>query len=137
MIIEQTIKHLLRHDYLHEYQAAINVLCDKYSKLTQWKNEISFLPSSVVIDSCEIAIKAAIEADYYANNQDFKFAGIVTKLMLKSLKIAQGVLSLMLIKSPLKVAIAYNALHWVINLIEGKENKEHIKKHDKRKVNKK
>jgi len=137
LIIEQTVEHLLLNDDAHEYQAALNVLCAKYSKLEQWKKECSVEPSAVTLETCEILVKAAIEADYYQYNQHFKVAGMVTRLMLKSLKIAQGVLALMLVKSPLKVAIAYNSLHWVIKSIEEKENKEDEKKNPKKKNEKK
>jgi hypothetical protein len=133
MILEKTIEYLLQEDSSQEFQSAINSLCKKYSKLEQWKKEVDIQPSSIVLDSCDIALSAALDADYYQYNQDFRVAGMVTKLMLKSLKIAQGILALMLIKSPLKVAVAYNALHWVIQSIEKKENIVEEKKHPKKK----
>jgi len=120
------IKELLEHDINNVYGNCLNVLSHKYSRLNTYrvaskKEDVD----DIVMKATLTAIDAVFQADILFKQANFdKEAGMITKIILKTLKIAQKILAGLLIKSPLKVGIAYNAMHNVIKFIE----KEIIKK---------
>ena len=87
-----------------------------------------------LFDACKIAVDACRKADNLLNQKKAfsKDAGFITKAVLKILKLAQGSLAFLLLKSPLRVAFAYTALHTVIKYLE----KEHKKEEQKQKKDK-
>lgn len=74
---------------------------------------------SIMIDACE-------KADVIYKNAFQKESGFITKIVIKTLKVAQAALATMLLKSPFRVALAYNALHLVIKKLEEIERKNEI-----------
>jgi hypothetical protein len=84
------------------------------------------------LQALKIAIIAIQEAEEIQKNAAFEkeSKNFLNKLLLKTLQIAQKSLALLLFKTPLRVAIAYNALHWVIAYLskELKKSEEKDKK---------
>lgn len=122
-ILELVVKNLLMHDN-GDYRSALSILSRKYSQLKVDKIA-SRRCSKEVLQSCEIVVKAAIKADELSKQ---KTAGLLNKVLIKTLKIAQAALALFLLKSPFRIGLAYNALHNVIKFLEREEKKEKLKK---------
>ena len=121
-IVNLVVENLLLNDN-GEYRSALSILSRKYSQI-KIDRVASRRCSKEVMKSCEIAIEAAIKADELSKQ---KTAGLLNKILIKTLKIAQAALAIFLLKSPFKVGLAYNALHNVIKYLEHEEKKEKLK----------
>ena len=133
-ILEKTIETLLDNDKGNIYQSHLNHLCDRYSSLSNWKTASKTKDiDKIVMQALEVVVKAASDADFlYKEHSKIAagggFKGFITKVILKTLKIAQATLAVLLIKSPLKVGIAYNAMHHVIKYLEREMRKQKLLK---------
>lgn len=133
-ILQKSIDSLLEFDKNGIYQNHLNHLCGDYSNLAKWKTASKVEnPDVDVLKSLEIIIKAASDADFIYKN--YKIAakgkgakGFISKVILKTLKLAQTALAVLLIKNPLKIGIAYNAMHRVIKFLEREMIKKKIRK---------
>ena len=75
--------------------------------------------SDNVREATKIIVSAAIQVDSLQKQASFnKDASFISKIMLKTLKITQKMLAGMLLANPIKISIAYNALHNVIKFLE-------------------
>jgi len=124
-VLSLIVSELLEKDVDSLYRNSINFLGHKYSKLRQWKNaSISQEPDKEILEATKIVIDAAIQFDILCKQSSFeKESGLISNIMLKTLKIAQKVLAGLLLSSPLKIGIAYNAMHNVIKFLEKKKIK--------------
>jgi hypothetical protein len=118
-IIEFTVSELLQNDQNNMYRSALSDLSKKYSKLEKWKTASKRQIDKEVLDATKIVIDAILQVDSLMKQANFdKNASFITKIMIKTLKIAQKILAALLVTSPLKVGIAYNAMHNVIKYLE-------------------
>jgi hypothetical protein len=125
----QIFAQIIDNDVGHVYQSAINELSKKHISLNCFVNSkvVSKCDDEHVlnavelianvcneIDECEQLTKTATEKkDEPEPEMDF-----YTKAVLKTLKVAQTMLIGLMPKSPWKIAIAYNALHFTIKYVE-------------------
>jgi hypothetical protein len=125
-ILDLCIFELLNNDKEYTYRKALSVLSQKYSRVE--KKYIIAKNTNVdsdILEATKIIVEASLQADILLKQSKFvKDATILTKIILKTLKIAQKILAGLLLKSPLKIGIAYNALHNVIKFLEKSMIKE-------------
>jgi len=121
-ILRCVVNKMLQLDDSGEYQAAISVLSSRYAKLQEWRLDEFKQGSKEVLNACNSVVEAAIEADYFYDNDNFKTLSVVSKLVSKTLKVSQKYIAGLLLKNPEKIAVAYNALHSVIHNIEKKDS---------------
>jgi len=132
-ILEKTISEILSKDD-GEYQAHLNFLSERYPDLKHWKtsSKVKKIDENI-LKSLEIIVKASLDADFLINQKEkFAAGNFLNKIVLKTLKVAQTTLATLLFKTPLRVGLAYNALHMVIKYLE-----KEIKKKEKEDANKK
>lgn len=125
-ILEFSISKLIENDKTGEYRASVNNLSKRYSKLNFWKTSSKNQDNDEIVDEAtKIYVDAILHADSLYKQAEFsKNSGFITKIILKTLKIAQKMLATLLFKSPLKVGIAYNAMHNVIKYLEREMKKK-------------
>jgi len=117
-IFEATIQQLLEQDYNGDYKKSLSELSSKYSRLMKYKNASLNKADPIVLEACEIVLQtiSKVDALYKQSNFD-KESGFITNIMIKTLEVAQKLLSTLLVKSPMKVGVAYNAMHNVIKFL--------------------
>lgn len=117
--LEFVVSELLENDIESLYQSSLNSLSNKYSRLKNWKTASKVQEDALVLEATKIVVDAAIQFDFLSKQSNFeKESGLITNIMLKTLKIAQKILAGLLLKSPLKIGIAYNAMHNAIKFLE-------------------
>lgn len=127
-IADMLLKELVAHDADWSYQKSLSVLSSKYNSLHEYKTASKEEVDEIVLEATRIAYDAVQQADFLLKQSNFeKESSLLTKIVLKTLKVAQKMLAGLLLKNPLKVGIAYNAMHNVIKFLE-KQLKEKIKK---------
>jgi len=118
-ILEFTISELLMNDCDGAYRASLSNLSNKYAKLEKWRIASKKNIDQDVLNATKIVVEAVSQADLLSKQADFeKNASFLIKIMVKTLKIAQKMLAALLVTSPLKVGVAYNAMHNVIKFLE-------------------
>ena len=119
MIFEQTVEDILSSDSSNDYQIALNRLAFKYPHLRRWAKKVEGDVNFEVLNALEIVVRAGMDADgMQGMSKSIKTAGFINRMMIKALKIAQKILAVLLLKSPFKIGIAYNALHNAIKFLE-------------------
>jgi hypothetical protein len=112
-------------------------MASRYKQLKKYGGVKTTNVDSDVLDSLEILVKASLEADFIYENETKLAAkkekkppvkGFVNKLVLKTLKVAEGMLAIMILKNPIKMGLAYNALHFAIKWLEEDIRKKQQKK---------
>jgi hypothetical protein len=134
MFLNATLSHIIENDDCGVYSSHIAFLAkkSKTSTLFETSSKLKIAASEnhlndpIISDTLKIIINACNEADILYKNSFKKEAGFITKVIIKTLKVAQAALATMLLKSPVRVAIAYNALHFVIKHLESLEKKSDI-----------
>lgn len=124
-IVSMTIDELLENDANNEYRCALSRLSNKYSRFREYRTASKVSVDNDVLVATETIIQAALQADNLLKQADFdREAGLITKVIIKTLQVAQKVLAGLLITSPVKVGIAYNAMHNVIKFLEKEMRKK-------------
>lgn len=113
-MLDRIIEELLETDKTGSYQAAINQLVPTTPELQMWRTDASIEPEKPILDTLRI-ITGSLKV---TTADKTKQAGVITKIMLKSLQIAQTALLGLLFKSPVRVGLAYNTLHSVIKFLK-------------------
>lgn len=128
-VLDLVISELLENDVDNIYRSSLNSLGQRYSKLSRWKTASKLPePDEEVLEATKVMIDAALQVDTLCKQSNFeKDSGLINNIMLKALKIAQKILAGLLLKSPLKIGIAYNAMHNVIKFLE-KQTKLKLKR---------
>ena len=131
MILEKTVGYLIDDD---EYRCHLAYLRKEFPKLRRWSVELpkNFTPNNDILESTRLVINASIEADCIYNqaimDKSFnKQASFISKIIIKTLKIAEKALALLIFQNPLKVGFAYSALHQVIKFFEKQLKKNVVK----------
>jgi hypothetical protein len=130
MLVEKFTNYVLVQDKDNYYRDHIAHLSDSFVGLKKYASKTERTEFDVdTLQALKIAYKSLQEAEEMTKNSAFEkeSKNFLNKLLLKTLKIAQASLGLLLFKTPLRVAIAYNALHWVIKYLD-KELKKQEKK---------
>lgn len=143
-ISKKLISYLIENDCDHEYQKAINKLSVDYGFLFEHTKKIASNDriDGNVFDAAKIIMQAVDEVEKTSKmltaavkkEDDETKLDFYTNAVLKTLKTAQMMLASLLFKSPFKIGIAYNALHFIIRYIERemkKKAKEKAKKEQK------
>ena len=134
-ILAMVASEILRNDSDGEFRQIISTLSPKYHKLNRLVSglKMAHANGTVKIDknvskAIETVLAAAIEAD---NLKRSSIGGMkkeadkfLSKLIIKTLKIAQKTLAMLLVLSPMKIGVAYNAMQSAIKFLE----KELLKK---------
>jgi hypothetical protein len=133
----QLLEYLVKNDIDNQYQTAINQLSKKYSFLDNYSNKTSSKVDIEVLQSVEIFanicndIETIKVAGFSKEKEKEPELDFYSKAVLKSLKVAQVALLGLLPKSPWKVGIAYNALHFIIKYVEKDLKKKALEKQKK------
>ena len=119
-ILQNLIQDLLKNDIDNCYQRHLNFLSKKNHQLKQWETSLKIGKiDDNVLEALKIVVNAGIESQIIQKYSSFnKDAGLINKIMLKSLKIAQKILAVLLLQSPFKIGIAYNAMQNVIKFLQ-------------------
>lgn len=124
-VLEFSVSELLKNDDEKAYRFALSDFSVKISKLKRWKIANKKNVDDVVKEATKVYMDAILSVDSLLKQADFeKNSGFVTKVIVKTLKVAQKMLATMLIKNPVKVGIAYNAMHNVIKFLEKEMKKK-------------
>ena len=121
MLTDKFVANVLQQDQGSFYRDHIARLGSTSSALKKYaaKTERTEFDSEV-LESLKIAFKGLHEAENISISASFEkqSKNFLNKLVLKTLKIAQASLAVLLFKTPLRVAVAYNALQWVIKYLQ-------------------
>ena len=125
-VLDLIVSELLENDVDNLYRYSLGYLGQRYSRLNKLRiATIKEEPDKYVLEATKVLIDAAIQFDTLYKQSNFeKESGLITNIMIKTLKISQKILAGLLLISPLKVGIAYNALHNVIKFLEKKKVKK-------------
>lgn len=118
---------IIEDDFELDYQRHINILSKKHKYLKKWaSSDVHLSPDPVITEALETIFKTCS----YINKESIlqKESGLIFNVALKALKIAQGILAVLLLKDPIRVGIAYTALHSVIKTLQKDKNDKELKK---------
>jgi len=129
-IIQIVTSNLLENDVDGLYRQSLSLLSNKDSRLKKFKIASTKVQDEHVLEATKVVIDAALQVDSLLKQANFEkeSMGIIKSLVLKTLKIAQKILAGLLLLSPLRVGIAYNAMYNVIKYFEKRFTKSDIKK---------
>lgn len=120
ILLNKLIDNIVKNDHDGIYTAHIAHLGNKRPILKKWAGK-NINDDKTITNVINIAVNAVSEADvlleHYKQASE-KQATIFLPLIVKTLKIASKALAVMLLTSPLKVGVAYSALHVVIKEFE-------------------
>ena len=119
-IFELSVKELLKNDFNNLYKNHLSHLSNKYVKLKKWfKTANKIEEDEIVLEATKVFLENVLHADQFLKQTHFeKKSKFVTKIIIKTLKVALKILAGLLLKNPFKVGIAYNAMHNVIKHLE-------------------
>lgn len=127
-ILELAISELLKNDKDKLYRNALSFLASKHSKLKKWKTASKVANvDQQVLEVTKLIVSVALQADAMLKQASFeKEAGFIWSIMMKTLRITQKILAGLLVMSPWKVGVAYNALYNVIKILDKNKLKKKI-----------
>lgn len=133
MLTDKFVDYVLQQDKDNYYRDHITHLSNNLSVLKKYavKSDRTEYDTDT-LEVLKFAFKSIHEAEniYATAGFEKQSKNFLNKLVLKTLKIAQASLAVLLFKTPLRVAVAYNALQWVIKYLQ--KEMEKIEKEKKK-----
>ena len=119
-ILDFFVSELLSHDKNDLYGEYINVLSSKFNRIKKYKTASKKdVVDKEMLKIIESVFNSVQQADILYKQASFgKNSAFLTKVVLKTLQVAQKMLAGLLIKDPFKIGVAYNAMHNVIKYLE-------------------